>query len=364
MTFPRSWLWPNTCPKLLLAFAAGLALSACSTVKDAPVAAGDKPANSRQERSRLRSVSSQFEWAVQSYEAGKYLEAIEQFQRLRQVGAENPAYVRVPFYLGMSHYRSGQYREAQGFLQEFLRTAQPGSEAQEARLALLSVYERTQQWDALLGLAAETDKLTLFQDNRAYLKLLWARALVAKGEMKGARSVLEDASQYLNGDPAQAARTPEPDLDLWGRYHFTQLLLQVDDCSARGPREIPEGKKSVRRLYPAWLEATTDCYRRALSFTEKELLARESSWAKPATQELAKGIEAFGQRIQGYYQAEKSRLERQRVLQNSSRSQLYRLLGALDEALNNLKVQGLSSSTLEGARKRLDLLLLSLARPS
>ena len=294
----------------------------------------------------------------------KYLEAIEQFQRLRQVGAENPSYSEVPYYLGMSYFRSGAYGEAKVNLQEYLRGTPTGSEAQEARLALLSVYERTQAWEPLLGLAAEADKLTLFQNNRAFLKLLWARALAAKGEIKGARSVLEDAAQYLIGDPSQAARTPEPDLDLWGRFHFTQLLLQIHECAAGGPKEFPEGKKSVRRLYPPWLEATTDCYRRALSFTEKELLARESSWGKPATQEIARAIEAFGQRIQGYYQAESNRLERQRVLQNSSRSQLYRLLGALDETLNNLKVQGLSSTTLEGARKRLDLLLLSLARPS
>jgi TolA-binding protein len=178
MICPRSSRFPNTWSKAAL-LALGCALLPACAGSAPPPAEETAPAVSG---SRARSLSDQFQWAVQDYEAGKYTEAAEKFRRLEASGAETPEFDLVPFYLGMCYYRGGQYAPATDRLRAFLKGERNGEMAQDARLALLTIYERTQRWDDLLGLAAETDPLPLFQDNRAFLKLLWARALEAKGE--------------------------------------------------------------------------------------------------------------------------------------------------------------------------------------
>lgn len=354
----------NTWPKRragLLALAA-CALAGCAGERVAPGEPSAPPPAVVD--SRARGLSDQFQWAVQDYEAGKYTEAAEKFSRLEPRGAETPEFDLVSFYLGMCYYRAGQYGLATSRLREFLRGERSGEMAQDARLALLTIYERTQRWDDLLGLAAETDPLPLFQDNRAFLKLLWARALEAKGERKGAKKVLDDALQYLAGDPNAAARSPDPDQDLWGRYHYTKLVLDLGACGLTEPKAFAEGKKSVRRLYPAWLDSSVDCLRGSLGFLEKELLLRDSAWGKAGTQAFVKETERFGDRIKGYYAEEKNNLARQRTLQNSSRTNLYRLISALEESSGRLKAAGFSPTAFEALRKRIDLLLVSLSSPA
>jgi len=335
-----------------------LGLFACATERTAPD--GSTPVLTD---ARARALADKFQWAVQDYEAGKYTEAADKFRSLSAAGAENPEFDLVPFYLGMCYYQAGQYAPATDRLRYFLRGERNGEMAQDARLALLTIYEREQRWDELLGLAAETDPLPLFQDNRAFLKLLWARALEAKGERKGAAKVLGEAEQYLAGDPSAAARSPDPDRDLWGRFHYLKLLLRLNECASSEPRAVG-GKKGSQRLYPAWADASVDCLRGSLTFLEKELLLRDSTWGKAGTLAFVKGTENFGDRLKSYFAQEKSRLVQQRILQGASRTNLYRLQSALDESASRLRSQGLSTNSLDALRKRIDLLLLSLSSPA
>lgn len=347
-------------PTLSKALLTALLLPSCSTVNDYffPPERKDGPNAVVEKEKQQKIVSSQLEWAIQNYEAGDYEKAVPQFRRLAAMGADLPGYELVPFYLGMSLYHKQEYREASAQLSDFLRRRTLRSQDQDARIALLSIHERQGEWDQLLGLAAETDQLTLFQNNRAFLKLLWARALREKGEVKGARVVLDDAQQYLDGQAVQGLKGPDSDRDLWGRYYFTRLLLSESDCEALSPRK--SGRKT---LYAAWVEGSVDCYRRMVDDLSRELLKKESTWTTPALQNLEASVVAFVEQIRGYLKNEKS-LNEKRALQDDSRQHLYRLLGKIDESMKDFKIQGLNDRALESLRKRIDLLIVSLSGAS
>jgi hypothetical protein len=347
---------------LLLPASAAIALSSCAAVNDffypAPVSKeGVSPAR---EQRRQKVVSTQYEWAVQNFEAGKYEKAVAEFRRLLPLGATLENYEMVPFYLGMSLYRLRQEPEATSQLENFLRARPADFSSQEARMALLSLYERAEQWDRVLGLAAETEGLTLFQDNRAFLKLVWARALLEKGEEKGAAAVLKDSLAYLDGK-SNRLTGPDPDQDFWGRYHYTSLLLQLKGCNGREPKEINKGRK---RLYLPWLEATIDCFRQSLGGLVAELLLPESAWAPVSLNLLNSNLAAFGQKVKGYQRREGSRLAERRLLEGSAREQLYRFLNKIDEQDKVIKNHGVINTNLELIRKQVDLLLVSLSNPS
>lgn len=350
-------------PRSPILLAAGLALlSSCSTLSEAlyPPSEPKETDSITREKKRQKVVSSQFEWAVQNYEAGEYQLAIPQLRKLKSMGPNVPGFELVPYYLGMSLYQAKQFPEATAELESFLRSDPTLAEGQEARVALLSIYEKTRQWDRLLGLAAETDKLTLFQDKRAFLKLVWAQALQAKGEAKGAKAVLKDAAQYLDGHSAKRSNGPDLDKDLWGRYYYTTALLNGEDCKT-SPKEIGSGKNR-KRLYLPWLESTVDCYRLSLDQVSRDLA--ESVWSPSAFAELSRSIGSFGEKIQGYLSQEKGRLEVRRALEGQARQNLYRLLSKTEDTIKIFKNQGLETEPLEEIRKRIDLLLVSLARPS
>lgn len=345
-----------------LLFASISLLASCSTLSEAlyPSSEPKETDSVTREKKRQKVVSSQFEWAVQNYEAGEYDLAIPQFRKLKSMGPNVPGYELVPYYLGMSLFQAKQFPEARLELENFLKSEPNSSESQEARVALLSIYEQTREWDKVLGLAAETDKLTLFQDKRAFLKLVWAQALQAKGEFKGAKAVLKDAAQYLDGHSAKRGNGPDLDKDLWGRFYYTTFILKLEDCRT-SPKEIGNGK-SKRRLYLPWLESSVDCYRYSLDQIERDL--SESGWLTPAFAELEKSIRSFGDQIQSYINQEKGRLETRRGLEGQARQNLYRLLSKTEDTIKIFKNQGLETEPLEALRKRIDLLLVSLARPS
>jgi hypothetical protein len=338
------------------------ALAGCSSVSEALYPPGaERAEGAPKESHRQRVVANEFQWAVQNYEAGKYEEALGQFRRLRELGAESAAFELVPYYLGMSLFKLSRYDEASVRLAEFLRGQVPARERQEARLALLSIHERTAQWDQLAALAAETDRLTLFQDNRAFVKLLWARALRERGELQGARQTLKDAEPYLDGE--RSTRATELDRDLWGRYHFTAQLLRQTECLSLQPRALAGKTKKAppKRLYGPWLEASVDCFRSTVKNMAAELFALESAWAPLAATELEKALTQWGATVQGFLKQESARLEQKRALQSDARQHIYRLMSEIDRSIQVLSDRSLKAPGLESLRRHLDLLLSSLS---
>lgn len=348
--------WRLFCRKAFLIALASLPLASCTGPTDEVLVNG-KPKRVR------RSLSSQFEWAVQSYEAGAYEEAVQRFEKLRKDGAEVPDFDLVAYYLGMARYRLGEFGPAATELETFLR-AQPGrQEAQDARIALLLTYEKLARWKDSATLAAETDKLTLFQYNRALLKLLWARALRELGELQGARAVLDDSAAYLDRVGKEESRAipffSNPDEDLWGRFHFTAVLIKTRECGLTEPKEVKK-----KKLYLPWLEARTDCLRAALQTATQELFLRESPWGEKAGEAIGQAIEAHARNVAALLKAEAKKLEVHARLQKEAREELYRLLTPVDESLKNFKNRGINGQPLELLRKQIDRLLVSISGPS
>ncbi len=305
-----------------------------------------------------KSITNQFDWAVQSYEAGAYKEAVQRFERLQKEGAEVPEYDLIFFYLGMSRFKLGEIEESVTELESFLRSGTQRQEGQNARLTLLLAFEKLGRWKESASLAAETDKLTLFQYNRALLKLLWARSLAEQGELQGANVVLEDSLAYLDkvGADDKAPFYANSDQDLWGRYYFSMVLVQVRACDLSQPKEIAKKK----RLYDPWLDSVTDCLRKTLKLASEELFAKENDWNDRATEELGKAIESFGVKIEAQMKREAGVLANQRALKKSASQSLYRLLGTLDEQLKIFKDRAVNSGALELLRKQIDRLLVSI----
>jgi tetratricopeptide (TPR) repeat protein len=366
MISPRSCSSRNTWIKssaLLCLWLAGCSIFNASPEKAQEVSNGQVISPTR-ERSSNRLRISQFEWAVQSFEAGDYSLAVKQFRQIEKSGAKVTDYDLVPFYLGMSYFNMGANREGAAYLEKFLQIGQARQESQDARMALLLIYERLTEWPKALGLAAEAEHLTLFQNNRALLKLIWARALIQSGEVLGAKSQLKDATQYLDLTSGEDRTVlSEAERDVWGRYHFTSLLIRENECSALVPQRTGTAKRG-KTLYTNWLEGSTDCLRQAINEASSELFLKESSWSAPAAASLERNVENLATKIRAYLASEGRVLATKRALQHSAEGQLYRLISELDKNIKVFKDRELDAQYLEQIRKRIDLLLVSLSRPS
>ena len=172
--------------------------------------------------------------------------------------------------------------------------------------------------------------------------------------------MLKDSLAYLDGK-SNRLTGPDPDKDLWGRFHYTSLLMQLNECNSTSPKEINKGKK---RLYLPWLEGTVDCFRRSVGSLVAELLLPESTWAPASLALFESNLAAFGKKIKDAQRREGSHLAERRALESSAREQLYRLLNKIDEQDKVIKNQGVITTNLELIRKQVDLLLVSLSNPS
>ena len=162
--------------------------------------------------------------------------------------------------------------------------------------------------------------------------------------------------------------------DLWGRYHFTSILLKGAECREIEPRTLEEAaKKSIgkkgkakapRRLYRAWLESRTDCLLKMTSLAGDEVFPHESSWATSTEKAILGGISQFESRIKDFLRAEAPSLDRHRELEKETRENLYRLLNGIELQIKKLKNQHLESQHLEAIRKQVDSLIVRISSSS
>jgi tetratricopeptide (TPR) repeat protein len=361
MIYLRSTNFLSIFPKGILLFAI---LNSCSLLGENlhPIEEKKLSDSAKHKSSRTKAYFGQMQWAVQNYEAGEYKKAIQQFDLLRTYGTEVPNYELIHFYIGMSYFRLEKLEEAKNSLNLFLQQNTLHHQNQEARITLLSIYEKQSKWDDLLGLAAEMEKLTLFQNNRAFLKLVWAKALVAKGENKGATLLLKESLQYLDSGDYRPLKSMSPDTDLWGRYYYTQNLLKEQDCISTNPKSVGSGKNK-RNLYLPWLENAVDCYASILKDVSENLIQKESNWSDEAMQNINQSFLSFEAKIQSFLKKERPHVEKARALSSQARQNLYRLLGKMDELQANVREKNLNTSSLKAFRTKIDQTITQIAAP-
>jgi len=334
-------------------------LSSCSSLH-AFLWDKEKPAAFSTEKkvgAKKRISSNQFAWAVQNFEAGRYEKSLRLFLKLKAQGPQLEDFELISFYLGMSHFRLNELALAQKNLEFFIQQRLDLHQTQVAKLTLLSIFESEKKWNKILGLAAEMNTLSLFQDSRAYLKLSWARALRENKEHRSALLMLKEARDYLDVTDVSQLRPSQPDQDLWGKYHSTELLLALDECGALEPKIV--GKES--RL-ETWVDASADCLRRSFSLFSENLVSNDSPWITFAEENYLSSLNSFFVRYQGL--EKKQSLTRRRKLDPLMKSSLYRLHSEMETQKARLKDRSLSLDPIERIRKRIDSLLISLSQPS
>lgn len=338
-------------------------LSSCSSLhaflwsEDKPDKSADGTSAEEKTESKKRIRSDQFAWALQNFEAGRYEKALPLFQRLKAQGPQLENFELIPYYLGMSHYRLGAMDAALKELDFFVQQRLDLHQVQEAKLTLLSIFETQKQWSKILGLAAEMNSLSLFQDSRAYLKLSWARALRENKEHRSALQMLKEAKDYLDPSDISQLRSSQPDQDLWGKYHSTELLLSLDECGALQPKRVGN---EIR--IETWLDYSADCFRKSLRLLAENLVSTDSPWIPFAEENFQAELNRFFSRFQ---EMEKNLpLTRRRKLNPVMKSSLYRLYTEIESQSAKLKDRSLSLEPIERIRKRIDTLLSSLSQPS
>ena len=309
-------------------------------------------------------TSSQFEWAVQYYEAGQYEKALPSFLKLSEKGAEEESFQLVPFYLGMTYYRLRNWAKASEFLEAFNRVKTEGAVSKESRVALMVCYENQQKWQQATALASEIDTMNLYQDNQFLVKLIWARALSEQGEILGAKTILKDTFQQMSNFPM----SENPDLlqqdtesDLWGRYYFVSILINEKECESIQPKEI-KGKKP-KFLFDNWFEAENECVKRALKEGSLDLFRSDKAFSHPAAALIEKALESYAAKS-NQFAAKQANIEAKRQIANNARQHFYQVMGYVDELQKNLKIQELESPHLKQIRTRIDYLILSISSPS
>jgi hypothetical protein len=194
----------------------------------------------------------------------------------------------------------------------------------------------------------------------------------------GARAALDEAQPYLDkvGDDGGQPFYADPDQDLWGRFHFTQVLVHESDCALLHPKDVTPARKPrkdkkpplkvlvAKRLYAPWLEARVDCQRKAISEASDSLFPLESPWTETAVTAILQGNASLADEVRGYLHDEAAVLDHERVLQKTARENFYRLLATVEEHMKDFKKRELNDAPLESLRKQLDRLLVAISQPS
>jgi hypothetical protein len=308
--------------------------------------------------------ASKYEWAVQHFEVGEYELALKGMKELDKDGAVVALFQNIPYYLGMSYSHLNDQANAIVQLKRLLKTNSDPLLEQDAEINLLFLFEKQKSWSELNSLAAELDKKNLYQNNRILVKLLWANSLLEQGELLGGKEILSNAESLLNNQPPESADQDlgkeDSNLDLWGRYHFTELKYSLRSCNAL---EAQARKKNIP-LYAGWLDATESCFSKSMHLLVDRLAKPESSWLLSASQLTFSGLETHSEKIRTLLGNSKLPLKVRHELETKIRENFYGFLHLLEQSNLNFENQGLTREPLKQLQRQVDHLIYSLALPS
>lgn len=359
--------WRNNFKSLTL-LGVAVALSACTHMKK-----NSDDASNIHRLEESSEVSTQFEWAVQYYEAGQYEQALTSLRILEAEGAKIPSFELIPFYQGMTYMRLDLQERAIPYLERFIKTNPEIAKAQEARLALLQCYEITKNWKALSATAAEVEKFPLYLENKALLKLLWAESLLEQNEIQGAKKNLADASVFLNTIPAPSVENASREdgrgnEDLFGRYAWLNTRIGVWDCQKLWPSPLVKKQAAQKKMHllEVWIDAKGHC----LAKVTEQALSSYSSLSPHWAEEITELFSTSGDNLasttqwlvdQNYF---KTLQETKTAIVPKLRSVLYEQSSIWESYLKNFQFQTLSRDRLEQTFKHFEHLIYQLSIPS
>ncbi|MCO5143066.1 MAG: hypothetical protein M9962_08255 [Oligoflexia bacterium] len=360
MTYLRSWNFQN----IFVSLALTSFFASCSplpTVIDAEQPT-TKDYSRTKEKAYQKSLSTQFEWAIQYYESGDYERAIQQLNKLEPRGSQLKNYQEIFFYQGMTYFYLNNYPASEASLLNYLKQVNSGTHSIEAKLTLLKVYESTKQWDKILGQVAELRKTQLYHDNKALLLLIWTRSLLETNEINGAKQLLSESEQTVQQFPPKSNTYAAigKNQDLWGRFYFTKLMLNKKLCNQEPKRT---NDKTKAWLFDNWLEGESECLKNGLNILT-QIYELDSQWQNESTEMWKSSLEAFFLKISNYRLKNKLGLNERRKLTTAARKSLYLLSSECDKIAKTIEFQNVNSQPLKQIQKRIETLLLSLSSPT
>jgi len=323
------------------------------------------------EGNTLRAISTQFEWAVQYYEAGQYEQALASFSSLEKEGASVPSFELIPFYQGMSFMQLNKPEKAIPYLESFIKNNAKLAKAQEARMALLICFESTKNWTALSAMASEIEKFSLYTENRTLLHLLWAEALLEQNELLGAKKNLAVAASLMNNMPVHSdsylsAELNRSNEDLYGRYIWTNARFNVLECTRLKPQEQSKKSKNKKHFFEIWIQAKSDCLQKTMLETLNVYQSLSPRWAENTVKIYTQACNDFIKTPQWLVENKyiSNQKEAKQMLKNKLRISFYNFSSLWGGFLKNFQYQTLNRDYLEKIIKHIESLIYELSLPS
>lgn len=263
-------------------FSFSVTLCACSSVASI-FGKGDPPpqVHSLGNEIVVLNPTTSYEWAVQSYEAGRYSEARERFEDLERDITSVSGFFLLPFYLGRIYFHESEFERSVSKLEHFLKKIPESDFDQEARLTLLFAYVSLRRWDDAVLQAAETSKKSLYTGNRILLQLLWSEALMEQGELVGAEQILREAQATLTQIPAGSRVAQGPSgfsENLEERAVWLQAKLASSHCKFLPAMSKPRSQ-SIKTRMDRWYSKKVQCACDVIFTTLPNLGRLEPEWS-------------------------------------------------------------------------------------
>lgn len=239
--------------------------------------------------------STNFQWALQSFEAGQYEDALERFSDIAQDGAQNENFDLAVYYQGRSLYLLNRYHESTERLRSYIDHNPRGAHAQDARLTLLLAYNILRDWKNSTVVAAEAIQGESYIGNKILIRLLWAEALIEIGELTGAHKALRETKEMfqgipegsLMGDVLTESKSTLSERGLWLESH-----LQLRSCEMLKP-PAKSNAKNKNRLLTEWYSKRGLCLKQAFDIALTAYTVLGPRWNRAMSDSLATGVEVF-----------------------------------------------------------------------
>ena len=309
-----------------------LSLGACSSVarlfgkKETPPA--PEPTK------KFQVVESDFEWAMQSFEAGQYEDALARFQKVSRGGGANSRNDIILFYQGKCLFGLGRINEAVPKLELFLERNLSHPKAQEARFSLLNSLAQLREWKKVTLLAADTLRLESLAGNRILVQLIWGQALVELGELTGAEKSLQEAKPLfaslpdhsLVGDIVSESKSSLADRALWLGAH-----LDFARCRKIAPPGQNNKRSTAIKSSQDWARNKGKCLHKAISASLESFPALGPRWQHALEQSISEAIDHYFASVTSIAQGPNSAAGREAAT-TEIRKHFYQILERLAQA--------------------------------
>lgn len=236
----------------------------------------------------VANAESNFQWALQAFEAGHYQDALERFDDIAEDGHTSEL---IPYYQGRALYYLGRHKEAVERLTLFVTRNPKSLQAREARLTILVAQNTLRDWERSTVLAAEALQDEAYIGNKILIRLLWGEALIERGELTGARKVIHETKSMfasipegsLLGDVMAESKSSLAERELWLESH-----LHIRGCAA----DRPPAQAKVKQLTD-WYRRRGACLKQAFDIALVSFTILGPRWNRAMSNTLTFGIENF-----------------------------------------------------------------------